>query len=94
MCLNINSPADKERALRAAWGSDPERRVLEAALVEAYRQGKVSSGYVGDVLGIGVMGALELITSRGVAFPLDHGDVGNEVEIAREWLKRHRDPSA
>jgi hypothetical protein len=91
MCLNIHIPDEPGRALRDAWGDALERQVLEAALIEAYRQGEVSSGYVGDALGIGVIAAIELITSRGVPFPLDHGDIDAQVAAMEAALARHKD---
>jgi hypothetical protein len=42
MCLTLEMPGDSERDLRAIWGSALEKQMLEATLVEAYRQGGVS----------------------------------------------------
>lgn len=84
MCLNINIPDDAARTLQQSWGKDFDRRVLEAMLIEAYRRGDVSVGYLGRTLGMGVIEADRWLAQRGV--PLNYGpaDLANDLQTLQQ----------
>ena len=62
--IDISKPA--EDALRAEWG-DLEQAAKEALLVESYRVGKISVGFLAEALGMGVIEADKWLLARGVS---------------------------
>lgn len=52
MAININVPQDEEQALREVWGDELDRAAREGLLVESYRVGKISLGYLAELLGL------------------------------------------
>ncbi|MFZ4574194.1 MAG: UPF0175 family protein [Phycisphaerales bacterium] len=52
MAISINMPKDDEQALRAAWGDGLDRAAREGLLIESYRAGKISLGYLAELLGL------------------------------------------
>jgi predicted HTH domain antitoxin len=83
MCLNINIPEDAARTLQRAWGKDIDRRALEALLIEAYRRREVSVGYLGRLLGMGVVEADQWLAGKGVALEYDQDDLARDLEVLR-----------
>jgi len=69
MSINIEIPKKSEEALRAEWG-DLEQAAKEALLIESYRAGKVSVGFLAETLGMGVIEADQWLAKRGV--PLNY----------------------
>ena len=69
MSVTIDIPQPAEDALRAQWGN-LEQVAKEALLVESYRQGKISIGFLAQNLGMGVIEADRWLARRGV--PLNY----------------------
>lgn len=70
MHVKIDISADAENTLRQQWG-DLDRAALEALLIESYRTGRVSVGFLAKVLEMGVIEADRWLAERGV--PMNYG---------------------
>jgi predicted HTH domain antitoxin len=66
MSVMIKMSQPEEDALRAEWG-DLEQAAKEALLIESYRQGKVSVGFLAQSLNMGVIEADQWLAERGVS---------------------------
>jgi predicted HTH domain antitoxin len=67
--IQVRLPPALEAYLRCEWG-DLERAAMEALLIEAYRQGKISIGALAESLNISVIEADEWLAARKV--PLNY----------------------
>jgi predicted HTH domain antitoxin len=65
MILNIQVPKEAEEALRAEWG-DLDLAAKDALLIESYRTGKISVGFLAQVLGQSRWDAERWLAQRGV----------------------------
>lgn len=52
MAISINIPTHEEQALREAWGDGLDKAAHEGLLIESYRAGKISLGYLAELLGL------------------------------------------
>ena len=52
MAISLNIPQDHERALREVWGGGIDRAAFEGLVIESYRLGKISLGYLAQLLGL------------------------------------------
>ncbi len=67
MAILIDIPKEVEDDLRAEWGN-LEQAAKEALLIESYRSGKISIGYLAQILGMGVIEAENWLGQRGVTW--------------------------
>lgn len=84
MAINIDIPQPIEDVLRGEWG-DLDRAAKEALIIESYRQGKVSLGYVAEVLGFATsIEAQQWLAQRKVPVNYELSDL----EADRETLDK------
>lgn len=74
MPISIDMPQAAEDLLRIAWG-DLEMAARDALLIESYRTGRISIGYLGEVLGLGAVEAEAWLAHRGVALNYRSSDL-------------------
>ncbi len=74
MDLRIELPERIEAALREEWG-DLSRAAKEALAIESYRTGRISAGFLAEMLGMGVIEAREWLAQRGVPLPYSPHDL-------------------
>jgi predicted HTH domain antitoxin len=67
MHVNINIPQEAEAVLRREW-DDLDRAAKEALLIESYRAGKVSIGFLAVTLGVSRWEAEQWLGQRGVSW--------------------------
>jgi predicted HTH domain antitoxin len=72
-----------EAALRAEWG-DLEQAAKESLLIESYRQGKISVGFLAEALGVGVLEADRWLAKRGVSLNYSREDWRREGEVIED----------
>lgn len=65
MRIDIQIPKEVENALRQEWG-DLSAAAKEALAIESYRRGKISVGFLAEMLGVGVIEAREWLAARGI----------------------------
>lgn len=63
-------------------GEEMPRWAMEAILVEAVREGRISRGYFRDLLGLGFTESEELLASKGVVYDLSFDELGSDLEVA------------
>lgn len=63
--LTLNIPEEVEAALREEWG-DLDKAAMESLLIESYRTGKISIGYLAKVLEVSRWEAERWLADRGV----------------------------
>jgi predicted HTH domain antitoxin len=63
--VQIDIPKQAEDALRSEWG-DLEQAAKEALLIESYRAGKITVGFLAEQLGVSRWEAESWLGSRGV----------------------------
>lgn len=83
MCFNIQIPDEAAGVLSKAWGSDLPRRALEGVLIEAYRRGDISVGFLGRTLGMGVVAADRWLAERGVPLTYSKSDLADDIATLR-----------
>jgi predicted HTH domain antitoxin len=71
MTLSIDIPKDLEEALRAEWGGNLEQAAKEALLIESYRAGKISVGFLAQLLRVTRWEVESWLASRGVKWNYD-----------------------
>ncbi len=72
MAITLDIPESIERILLEAAGPDLGWQATEALLIKLYSEGKISVGFLGEVLGFPTsIAALEWLNQRGV--PLNYG---------------------
>jgi predicted HTH domain antitoxin len=84
MAILINLSQEAEDALRAEWGDGIESAAKEALLIESYRTGRISLGYLAQLLGLSRWEAESWLGSRGVNWNYDVEDL----EADRRTLSR------
>jgi predicted HTH domain antitoxin len=67
MHVNINIPQEAEAALRREWG-DLDQAARDALLVESYRTGKISIGFLAATIGVSRWEAEQWLAQRGVTW--------------------------
>lgn len=69
MSVTVELPEPVERELATHWTeAQLSRKTLEALLIEAYREGLLSRGKVGELLGMGFQEREAFLNERGVAY--------------------------
>ena len=86
MAVTINMSAEIEELLRAEWG-DLGRAAQEALVIESYRQGKLSIGQCGEILGRSLAETEAFLRSRGVDLGLTLQDIQRDQACLRETLR-------
>lgn len=66
MVIHVLIPESLEEAVRAKFGDHLERRVLEDLCVAWFNDGLISSGKLGEILGLSWVDAQAFLKSRGV----------------------------
>lgn len=65
MHVRIDIPRQAEDVLRREWG-DLDRAAKEALLIESYRAGKISLGFLAEILGVSRWEAEQWLGKHGV----------------------------
>lgn len=78
MKIDLDIPPKFESALREEWG-DLARALKEAIAIESYRTGKISVGFLAEMLGMGVIEAHEWLSKRFV--PMNFGPEDLESDL-------------
>lgn len=65
MKIDLDIPPKFEIALREEWG-DLAQALKEAIAIESYRSGKISVGFLAEMLGMGVIEAQGWLANRNV----------------------------
>ena len=66
MAVSIDIPKEAEDALREEWGGNLEQAAKEALLIESYRTGRISIGYLAQLLCLSRRETETWLGSRGV----------------------------
>jgi len=85
MTVSFNISKQAEEALRAEWG-DLAQAAKEALLMESYRAGKISIGFLAEILGMGVVQADEWLAQRGVPLNYSEKDVEEDRKVLVQLL--------
>ena len=75
MPVSIDISQDAERTLRAEWGGNLEQAAKEALLIESYRTGKITVGFLAQILGLSRWEAESWLGSRGINWNYDLSDL-------------------
>jgi predicted HTH domain antitoxin len=77
--MQMQVPDAFVQAVQPLWG-DVERRVLEISVIEAYRDGLISCGRLGQLLGFASRWEAEqFLADRGVALPYSAADLAEDM---------------
>ncbi len=74
MQIDLDIPTKLENALREEWG-DLSLAAKEALAIESYRTGRISIGFLAEMLGMGVIEADEWLAKRGVPLNCSQDDL-------------------
>lgn len=89
MTFTFDIPSEIEASLRERW-DDLERHALEGFVIEAYRNGKISPGNVGRILGIGSRWkAIEFLSEKGVYPNYDMDDLQKDIRTLEELRQKN-----
>lgn len=87
MAVTVDLPETVEQALKERWGEARlSRKTLEALLIEAYREGLLSRGKLGELLGLGFQDREAFLNDRGVAYNYDLQDFEQDLHTMDELL--------
>ncbi len=79
MAITINIPAEQEQALREIWGDAIDRAAREALLIESYRTGRISLGFLAQLLGLSTsIQAQNWLAQHGVHLNYSHDDLQSD----------------
>ena len=77
--MNVQIPDAFVRVVQPQWGN-LERKVLEIAVIEAYRDGLISCGKLGELLGLeSRWDAEQFLADRGVMMPYGESDLAADL---------------
>lgn len=85
MALSIDIPKRAEEVLRSQW-QDLEQAAKEALLIESYRTGKVSVGFLAEMLGMAVVEAQAWLSRRGVPLNYSIDDLATDQQTLSRVL--------
>ena len=88
MTINIDISKAAEDALRAEWG-DLDQAAKESLLIESYRLGKISIGFLAQTLGMGVIEADRWLADRAVDLNYTREDLRSDSETIAELFGVH-----
>ena len=83
MHVRINIPRVAEDVLRQEWG-DLDQAATEALLIESYRAGKISIGFLAETLGVSRWEAEQWLGRRGVTWNYGLDDLENDRQTLAE----------
>lgn len=84
MAVTLQLPPEVERRLRAEY-PDLGRHILEGYVVDAFRRGEMSSGQVGQLLGMRTRWeAIEFLSERGVYPGYEVDDLTEDIKTLAE----------
>ena len=87
MAIKFELPKKIEDDLRGELG-DLNQAAKEALLIECYREGRISIGYLAQALGMGVIEADDWLHKRGVPLDYTPEDLRADVEALERILPR------
>lgn len=82
MAITITLPQEVEASLEARW-PDLSRKATEALLVESYRQGLLSQGKIGELLGFSLDETEEFLSSHGALLHYNETDLQRDLETMK-----------
>jgi len=86
MSVTIDIPEAAEEQFRKAFGPDLSEAAKEALLINGYRTGRISLGFVAEVLALPTrFEAQKWLTDRGIVLNYDLA----ELEADRQTLRNH-----
>jgi predicted HTH domain antitoxin len=89
MSLSIDIPKDAEAALREQWGN-LEQAAKESLLIESYRTGTISLGFLAQLLGLTRWDAETWLGNRGVKWSYDVEDLAEDRRTVAELFGEGR----
>lgn len=90
MTVKIEIPPNVEEALREQW-QDLPRAVLEAVAIQGYRQGALTLGQVGELLGFeSRWDVRRFLADRNVGIPLTEADLDEDLRGIKQAEPQHR----
>ncbi len=89
MQLNIKLPEKIEAALREEWG-DLSVAAKEALAIESYRTGRISTGFVAEMLGMSVIETHQWLAGRGVPMNYSREDLDADLRDLGELFSELR----
>ena len=84
MTLSIDIPDEVEAALRCQLGPGLEERAKQDLAVSWFRDGRLTSRQVADLLGISLFEAHAFLKTRGASLPMSIADVEQDLAALRE----------
>jgi len=87
MAIRFELPKKIEDDLRGELG-DLDQAAKEALLIECYREGRVSIGYLAEALDMGVVEADAWLQKRGVPLNYTPEDLRADVEVLERILTK------
>jgi len=87
MAMLLDVPRDVQEHLEREW-PDAQRRALEAVVVAGYRDGILSHGRVGEILGLEPVEVDALLVRNNAFLDYDDDDVAADVEASRALGRR------
>ena len=83
MQVYINIPRDAEDVLRQEWG-DLDQAATQALLIESYRTGKISIGFLAEMLGVSRWEAEQWLGRHGVTWNYGLDDLESDRQTMAE----------
>lgn len=87
MHVRINIPRAAEDALRQEWG-DLDEAATQALLIESYRTGRISLGFLAELLGVSRWEAEHWLGSHGVTWNYGLDDLENDRKTLAATVRR------
>jgi len=84
MTLSIDIPASIESTLRIQLGPGLELHAKQDLAAAWFREGRISSRQVAELLGLSLFEAHAFLKSRGAALPMSVQDVESDLASLRE----------
>ena len=84
MTLSINLPAEIESTLRSHFGTKLEERAKQYLAATWFREGRITSRQVAELLGMSLFEAHAFLKSRGASLPMSISDVEADLDTLRE----------
>ena len=84
MTLSINLPAEIESTLRSHFGAKLEERAKQDLATTWFREGRITSRQVAELLGMSLFEAHAFLKSRGASLPMSIADVEADLDTLRE----------
>ena len=82
MAITLELPRDLEEHLEQGWPDLP-RKALEALVVEGYRDGLLSHGRIGELLGLGSADTDVFLIQHNALLDYDEDDLSVDIAASR-----------